>query len=218
MGKWSTKCGTWGGMCRFLTVSAPLAALLLSFGCAGSTHRPSAASTDPLAGGVPTPAGGPSASAVPPPTPVAPTVPPLPVSTGTQSLAALASGAAPKPLDPSRELRIGTPVSSPDAVKPQATLIPPAAPAPSQPVARGLAPAGIHVGTFEQAQVFLASRGVKWQSLQTWGDQGAWKFSCSIPNSKNPYISRTYEGQARDSLAAIQAVIDQIERDGSSGF
>lgn len=222
MGKTNAERGTRnaersGKRYRF-AAAAPLA-LLFCLGCAGSNIRQPPAAADPLAGGVATPAGGPSASAVPPPTPVPPPVPPLPVSTGTQSLAALAAGAQAKPLDATRDLRIATPVNNPNAgTSPQATLIAPATPVVSQPVARGSAPAGTHVATFEQAQGFLTSRGVKWQSLQTWGDQGAWKFTCSIPNPKNQYISRTYEGQARDSLSAIQAVIDQIERDTSSGF
>lgn len=189
---------------------APLVLFGFAAGCAGEDYRPAG---DPLTGGVPLSGGGPTASAVPTPTPVASAVPPLPVSPGTQSVASLAAGGTAKSLDPTRELRIGTPVSNPSPGTPQAILVP----AP-QPVARGLAPAGTRVCTFEQAQAFLQSRGVKWQCLQTWGDQGAWKFSCSIPNAKNAYISRTYESQAPTDLAAVQAVIDQIERDGASGF
>ncbi|MCS6853102.1 MAG: hypothetical protein NZ700_18255 [Gemmataceae bacterium] len=69
------------------------------------------------------------------------------------------------------------------------------------------------VTTYEQAQALLLARGVKWQRLETWGDRGEWKFSCSIPNPKNPFISRTYEGRASDYLAAVRAVLNQIEND-----
>jgi len=54
--------------------------------------------------------------------------------------------------------------------------------------------------TYEGAQAQLTARGVTWQRLETWGDQGDWKFTCSIPNKQNPYISRTYEAEAHDPL------------------
>ena len=65
--------------------------------------------------------------------------------------------------------------------------------------------------TYEQAQAILAARGVSWQRLE--GDQGKWKFSCSIPNPQNRNISRTYEARDADHLAAIQAVLDQISKE-----
>lgn len=94
------------------------------------------------------------------------------------------------------------------------------APAPVPPVAapplvaRGAGPfGGGSIATFEQAQVVLASHGVKWQRLETWGDRGEWKFSCSIPNRQNAFISRTYEGRAPDSLSAVRAVLNQIDQE-----
>ncbi|MCX7699475.1 MAG: hypothetical protein N2039_01225 [Gemmataceae bacterium] len=71
---------------------------------------------------------------------------------------------------------------------------------------------GPRIRTFEEAQQFLAARGVKWQDLQTTGE-GEWKFSCSIPNKNNPNSVRTYEARDRYGLHAIQKVIDQISRD-----
>lgn len=79
-------------------------------------------------------------------------------------------------------------------------------------VARGVMGSS-RVASYEQAQALLAARGVKWQRLETWGDRGEWKFSCSIPNPHNPYISRTFEARAGDYLSAVRAVIDQMERE-----
>jgi hypothetical protein len=69
-------------------------------------------------------------------------------------------------------------------------------------------------GEYEQLQEMLAKRGVNWQRLETWGTGGEWKFTCSIPNAQNPSVSRMYEGTAggRNGLAAVQAVLEQIDR------
>jgi hypothetical protein len=67
--------------------------------------------------------------------------------------------------------------------------------------------------TYEDAQARLTARGVSWQRLETWGDQGDWKFTCSIPNKQNPYISRTYEAEAHDPLSAVRGVLDQLDHD-----
>jgi hypothetical protein len=67
--------------------------------------------------------------------------------------------------------------------------------------------------TYEGAQAQLTARGVTWQRLETWGDQGDWKFTCSIPNRQNPYISRTYEAEAHDPLSAVRGVLDQLDHD-----
>jgi hypothetical protein len=81
-------------------------------------------------------------------------------------------------------------------------------------VGRGVAPSGgVSVTSYEQAQAYLHAHGVKGQRLETWGDQGEWKFSCSIPNRQNPYISRNYEGRAADYISAMRAVIEQIQKE-----
>ncbi len=67
--------------------------------------------------------------------------------------------------------------------------------------------------SYEEAQAQLKARGVTWQRLETWGDQGDWKFTCSIPNRQNPYISRTYEVEAHDPFSALRGVLDQLEHD-----
>jgi hypothetical protein len=70
---------------------------------------------------------------------------------------------------------------------------------------------GARVRTFEEAQQFLAARGVKWQELKNTGES-EWAFACSIPN-KNSNSVRTYEARDRYGLLAMQKVIDQILRE-----
>lgn len=82
---------------------------------------------------------------------------------------------------------------------------------PSEPVSVTVG-GGPRIRSFEEAQQFLAARGVKWQDLQTTGE-GEWKFACSIPNKNHPHTVRTYEARDRYGLTAIQKVIDQISRD-----
>jgi hypothetical protein len=182
---------------------------------------------DPLLGG---PAPGPvkqaAAGPVPNPQTAQAPLPPPPAPSGSASTAALAATSA--PLDATHDLRIANPAPPPgsDPRRPAdaptwqgqtaSNTAPPAPPAPA--VAPGPAPsivsvASAQVTTYEQAQAALAARGVSWQRLETWGDRGDWKFSCSIPNPQNRYISRTYEAQAHDYLSAIRAVLDQINKD-----
>jgi hypothetical protein len=73
-------------------------------------------------------------------------------------------------------------------------------------------PTGARLDTFEQARAQLETRGISWYRLET-GDSGTYKFSCSVPNRQNRMVSRTYEAQAGSELAAIQAVLDQIDRE-----
>lgn len=140
----------------------------------------------------------------------APSSPPPPPVSNSNSPAALAPS-----LNTAEDLRIGS--------KPDPPPAPPPAPlfaGPARPVSRPLpSPSGVvqaggsGVTTYEQAQAILAARGVKWQRLETWGDSGEWKFTCSIPNRQNEFISRTYEGRADNYLAAVQAVLEQIQNE-----
>jgi hypothetical protein len=66
--------------------------------------------------------------------------------------------------------------------------------------------------TYEQAQTILASKGIGWQRLEN-GDQGDWKFSCSVPSKANPAVSRTYEAHATNYLDAIRAVLDKMDKE-----
>jgi hypothetical protein len=180
---------------------------------------------DPLRGGVPVqaagrdrpPPGGPAPGAPAAPAAAAGPTPAAPAS--TTSPAALASGSF-SPLDPNRSLQIG---GSPPA-RPTGTSewkgsgpadVKPERPEPPPPTARGALPSfgflgGSRVATYEQAQSLLAARRVSWQRLETWGDEGEWKFSCRIPN---PHIARTYEARAREPIAALRAVLEQIDQE-----
>src|SRR5262245_51823163 len=98
--------------------------LLLTAGCAGT---PRALDRDPLTGGPPLPPAPGAARPVPPSEPLPGAVPPLPPPTSATSAAALASGGAGRPVDPTRELRLddtpATPVARPGPpAAPGATL------------------------------------------------------------------------------------------------
>jgi len=192
-------------------------------GCSQDNRRPA----DPLTGGSgPVSSGASIGSPAAPPVPTASAVPPVPVTGGgTASNAALASGASPKPLPGGTDLRIAGP-NTPGTWQGQAGATgatlqsPQPAQASAQPVSsvRGVAPAGPRVTSYEQAMALLTAKGVKWRRLETIGEQNQSQFSCSIPNPRNPYISRTYEARAATDLEAIQAVIDQISKDSAGGL
>ncbi len=190
---------------------------LIACGCNG-VHK---AQGDPLFGGVKPQPGLTGAANTP--------LPPLPGPTTTASTAALAS-VNPRPLDGSHDLRITDPTNTPAAASGQGfgpsgtQLQQPVMGAPPTP---GFAPvsrqgqtvtnpgatAGSTNLSYEEAQARLTARGVAWQRLETWGDQGDWKFTCSIPNKQNPYISRTYEAEAHDPFSALHGVLDQLDHD-----
>jgi hypothetical protein len=89
---------------------------------------------------------------------------------------------------------------------------PPAAP-PSPPRGGGLSLVGTRTADVNPLLAVLRQRGATFQRLETWGDDGEWKFSCAIPNRQNPAIRRTYEAKAGDPLVAVRAVIDQIDKE-----
>jgi hypothetical protein len=184
----------------------------LSGGCSGVNK----AQGDPLFGNVKPQPGLNSAAAAPP-------VPPLPGPTSTGSTAALAS-VNPRPIDGSHDLRITEPTMAGNAVTSPVVSIPGGGAQLQQPVTGFMpvsrqpmpgpgttgGPSGM---TYEEAQARLSARGVNWQRLETWGDQGDWKLTCSIPNRQNQYISRTYEAEAHDPLSAVRGVLDQLDHD-----
>jgi hypothetical protein len=96
----------------------------------------------------------------------------------------------------------GSVTHSAPAATPMAPPTPPPMPVPSGPIM-----------SYEQAQLVLQSHGVTWQRLETWGDKGQWKFSCSIPNKQNPAIARNFEARANAPIDAIKAVLDQFGKD-----
>lgn len=66
--------------------------------------------------------------------------------------------------------------------------------------------------TYEQVQAELTARGVLWQKLDRIGEN-EWKFSCIVPNKRDPRLRRTYVAGANDSLAAMRAVLEQMDAD-----
>jgi len=172
--------------------------LSLSFlaGCATDYRR----NGDPLTGAPPLPvAPAPAALGKPAPPP-----PPPVGSTAAGSTAALASGVRPGGVNSG--LRIGeAPVpSSVPPRQPGATLT-----GATMPVTGGRAI------SYEQAQALLTSRGVKWQWLEQKPDTGEWRFMCRLPSRANPNLHRTYEAKGPTHLAAVQAVLDQMDREGA---
>ncbi len=63
--------------------------------------------------------------------------------------------------------------------------------------------------TWEQARQMLRDRRVDWQRLDQHEHQ--WVFCCSIPDSRNPSVSRHYRAQGATELEAIQLVLQQID-------
>ncbi len=174
--------------------------LILLFGCTGDNRR----EADPLLGA---PIAGPAA---------------LPPPSSSGSTAALAAGPSQsRPPESRSGLQIGN--ATPPTALVNSGPSPPAL-RPPEPTGRltsnpipttgSTLPAAPHLASYEQAQVALLGKGVKWQQLQMAGDPGEWSFSCSLPDRQNPSISRTYTGKGPNYLAAMQAVLDQMEREG----
>jgi hypothetical protein len=205
----------------------PLSAILvlcgLLAGCAGSSNFAS----DPLLGGPPAPR----------PTGLAPAapagqsqtaVPPLSAPHASSSTASLATGTFP-PLDPRPDLRTAGPAGTwkGSATPVGATLQAPELAGAAFPRRESSPPAGIALTgttrpvtptnarplTYEQAQALLSARGVTWQRLEAGTEPGEWHFSCSVPNRQNPHIRRVYEARAGHAIAAMQAVLEQMDRE-----
>jgi hypothetical protein len=193
----------------------PLAFCLLLAGCATDSQFAS----DPLLGEAPAP----RQTAPPPLAPVRQAaVPPMSAPTGSTSPAALASGGGVERLEPWPAARVVGRTGNPPAWKGE-TPPPGAVLQAPQPIPDGAARfetapgftlvGGVRALTYEQAQAMLAAYGVTWQRLESGTEPGEWKFSCSIPNRQNANIRRFYESRAGDPLAALRAVIEQIEKE-----
>jgi hypothetical protein len=121
------------------------------------------------------------------------------------------SGMAQTPAGNGAILRLPEPVTDP-LPRPQLASVS----NPGSPRDSSLTPSSPDHGTastFEQVQAQIKTRGVLWQRLEMVGETGEWKFSCSIPNRQNPRIRRTYEAKAGDSVAAIRAVLEQLDKE-----
>jgi hypothetical protein len=96
----------------------------------------------------------------------------------------------------------------------------PAASVPAQPRLSGPQAVGaLGIDSYEAAQKALADRGVSWQRLETVGDlaggQAEWKFSCSIPDKKNPGIHQRVETRApgEHGVAAMRLAVQEIDKE-----
>lgn len=195
---------------------------LSPFGCANSrgTKPPQ---NDPLLGGAPPVQPGAVPPVAPSAIPAAParsTTPPR----STTSNAALAPG-GPRYLDSERDLRLGDapgwsgqPVSLPDG---RGAVLRPPETGMGQPASRdvmqtpqiglvgGVRPIGL---TYEQLQARLAACGILWQKLEQNSETGEWQFSVAVPNRQNPNLRRIHRATAATDVAAMQAVLQEIER------
>ncbi len=206
-----------------------LSGLLLA-GCAGAPRK---AGDDPLLGKLPAVPVAPAAGAVAKGEqgPLAA----LPAPSSSTSPAALANAAVPK-LDGDRELRIGPPPSAklggpsgdeggkgrPTAEAPgKATISKPeplraAADLAKAPTLQPVTMAGgttVLVQSVDHGLTILEGRGMKAFRLELQRDTGQWRCTCSLPDRQNPSLKKTYDTQARDRLAALRALIEQVEKE-----
>ncbi len=200
--------------------------LLASAGCNGLNQT--TAGPDPLLGG---PALKGSAQAKQAPANPTAVLPPWLAPSSATSNAALAAGVPLRAPDKDHDLRIGPAqgsggsdgwakqASATAADRAGAVLRPPepiVEPAPRQepnPGYKPVPPATSRLSTVEEAKAQLAARGATYQKLEPVAETGEWKFICFVPNRQNPKIHRTHEARARDPLAAMQAVLEQIDKE-----
>jgi hypothetical protein len=135
-------------------------------------------------------------------------------------------------LDNDRDLRIGAgavdPVAAWRGQSPGATLGVPTStqntgddhslpPVPVVGASSPAPPAGTiaATGSIDQMMRYLETRGVKGFKLQMNSDTGQWRCTCAIPDPQNPMQKTTYdtgETGATDPLAALRAVVEEVER------
>jgi hypothetical protein len=197
-----------------------ISCLVLLGGCLGERGL----ENDPLTGGPPIPPPASTPGPRPAERPAEAMLPPLPAPYSATSPAALTVG-GPQPADPAQPRGAAPAVAEGPWKAPQAGAVlrqpEPADDSPSRlspvpvPTPSFTLTAGAGGDTYEQLQDLLAARGVTWQRLETWGESGDWKFSCSIPNRQNPSIHRHYEARAPGGrgLPAMRAVLEQIDRE-----
>jgi hypothetical protein len=207
-------CGRRLGRVAAAAVGLPLA-VAGGAGCTG----PGRVAGDPLVGGGPPLAAltNPQRAAASSPTTA---VPPLPPPNTTASNAALASAPG-RPLDGRHDLRINetkpeVPASQAWAAPPPSGDAPPRVEIGQTSFDRGLSPAyplaSGSQASFESLRTRLQARAISWWRLET-AEPGAFKFSCSVPSAQNRAVSRTYEATGASEAAAIQATLDQIDRE-----
>lgn len=196
------------GAWRFLTSTTfrvlALAMLAGGLGCQGGA--PKTQDSDPLLGGTPLPRT--SSGAVPTrrdsSAQVRGEVPPIPPANSTRSPAALTLGEV-APSGDRRTPATGVTLHGPRAREGKESG------STTAPSASTSNPA---LGSYESVQEQLRARGVVWQQLRQVENE-EWHFICAIPDPRQGNLRRNYEARAvgRHGLAAIQAVLEEIDRD-----
>lgn len=70
---------------------------------------------------------------------------------------------------------------------------------------------GLPAITWKEAQHRLTRIGATRYRLETWGSQGQFLFSCSVPLKSNTGLNRHFEARAEDPMHAVALVLDEIE-------
>jgi hypothetical protein len=65
--------------------------------------------------------------------------------------------------------------------------------------------------SWQEAQKRLERVGASHYRLETWGEKGQFRFTCSVPLEPQSRINRHFEARASDPLLAIERVLDAIE-------
>jgi len=204
-----TKRSQW--LRRFALGCTLVGSLVMIVGCKGSGEK-----KDPLLGPIVPPAGKSVGTG--------PGVPEIPSSSGTTSTAALAPGN--NGTMGRGDLRIGegtnfqavgrggASLGKPEPIRDTVTSAAPSPLTVSSPAPITLTGGpGTQLQTVEQGLAWLEARGARGARLDYQHQAQEWKFVCSVPNKNNPKMWRTHETQARDPRSAVQAVIEQIERE-----
>jgi hypothetical protein len=73
------------------------------------------------------------------------------------------------------------------------------------------------IDTLEQGYALLAKYGMTADKMVRLGQSEVYSFECTIPSRKTPNQSQFYQVNAASRLAAMKAVIEQIQRDQQAG-
>jgi hypothetical protein len=63
--------------------------------------------------------------------------------------------------------------------------------------------------TYEQLQMALQQRGMRWQNAEQ--IPGGVRFSCTVPHPQNPKAERLLQAEAPDIITAMQAVLAKVD-------
>jgi hypothetical protein len=214
---------------RWTGVVGPWAFCLLSpafcFLPAGCAPDDFGVNNDPLFGSTPPPVRPPGGAVSGPIQPVAGTVPPLPPSAPSGTPAALA-GAARGPLDPTRDLRIGSDTGAPTWQASGGPAVALQAPQPGGGGAVPLQPRPVTDGqltghvtpptpapTYEQLKAQLLQRGVTQISIKADYRTGKIVMTAFAQSKADPNKQKRYDvAPAADEVSAMQALLENIDQ------